>query len=354
MTTATFDDIDEALLTELQQRFPIDHRPFELLGRRAEISEQDCLKRVERLKEEQIIEEIFGDFDAGSLGYRQTLAALHVSNEQLNEAAKAVAAYPGVFYAGGRNDPLNLWIALGTPAEESIDHVLRVLHTVAQAEETVLLPTEKVYASGRTRERPSARQPWESPGIDKDSMQGTSAQLKELDLTFIRTLQEDLPLLEMPYTVLAEQANTTEKELFSWAAAAQREGWMRRVAASVKDREAQVLTSVTVVWQVPEERVDAVGAELARLREVSRCERHAIGPSWPYSLFTVIVGRSSDDCMDVISRIEERVGRLTHKHLYVTKEFKRSRLRYFSSELERWWESVGTPTLEQLKGKGDI
>lgn len=350
-STHTFDEIDEALLSELQQRFPIDHRPFELLGRRIEISEQECLKRVERLKEEQVIEEIFGNFDAGSLGYRQTLAALQVPNERLNEAAKAVAAYPGVFYAGGRNDPLNLWIALGTPVEESIDHVLRILHTVAQAEETVLLPTKKIYASGRTRERSTVRQPWESPADDKNAVQGTSVPSNERDRTFIRIFQEDLPLLEMPYTVLAEQANATEKELFSWAAAAQRKGWMQRMAASVKGREAQAFTAVTVVWQVPEERVDVVGAELARFREVSRCERHAVTPSWPYALITVIIGRSSDDCMDVVSRIEERVGRLTHKHLYVTKEFKRSRLRYYSLELDHWWENVGTPILEQLNEK---
>jgi len=353
MTTATFDDVDEALIRELQQRFPIDHRPFERLGRKVEISEQECLKRIERLREEQVIEEIFGEFDAAALGYHQTLIALRVPNERLSEAAKAVIAYPGVFYAGGRNDPLNLWVALGTPVGEPVDHVVNVLHAVSKAEETTLLGTEKIYSSGRTRERPAAHKPWEGLGMEKASVQETGTPLEKMDRVFINALQEDLPLLEMPYTVPAEQAGASEEDLFNWMAAAQREGWMQRMSASVKPREVQVLTSMTVVWQVPDGRVDAVGAEMARFREVSRCERHRTGPDWPYSLFSVILGRSSDDCMDAVSRIEERVGRFTHKHLYVTKEFKHSRLRFFSPELEQWWEKIGTPTLERIKRKGD-
>ena len=54
-TTQTFDDTDKALLTELQKRFPIDHRPFQVLGEKLGLSEQDCLERITRLKANQVI-----------------------------------------------------------------------------------------------------------------------------------------------------------------------------------------------------------------------------------------------------------------------------------------------------------
>ena len=46
--------------------------------------------------------------------------------------------------------------------------------------------------------------------------------------------------------------------------------------------------------------------------------------------------------MDVVRRIEERVGQLPHKNLFSTKEYKKTRVKYFTPELDRWWSEVGS------------
>jgi DNA-binding Lrp family transcriptional regulator len=119
-------------------------------------------------------------------------------------------------------------------------------------------------------------------------------------------------------------------------------GYMRRFAAILYHRNAGFLANAMVVWQVPEDRVDAAGEQMARFREVSHCYRRPVYPSWPYPLFTMVHARTHSACMDVVGRIEEQVGRFPHKSLFSTKEYKKTRVKYFTPELDEWWKLVGS------------
>jgi hypothetical protein len=81
---------------------------------------------------------------------------------------------------------------------------------------------------------------------------------------------------------------------------------------------------------------------MALFREVSHCYRRPVYPSWPYPLFTMIHAETHSACMDVVKRIEERVGRFPHKSLFSTKEYKKVRVKYFTPELDTWWRDVGS------------
>jgi DNA-binding Lrp family transcriptional regulator len=154
-------------------------------------------------------------------------------------------------------------------------------------------------------------------------------------------MQEDLPLVEMPYAVWAEQAEISEQELFAWAKEMERLGYMRRFAAILHHRNAGFLANAMVVWQVPDEQVDAVGEQMARFREVSHCYRRPVYPHWPYPLFTMIHAATYSDCMDVVRRIEEQAGAFPHKNLFSSKEYKKTRVKYFTPELDDWWKRHG-------------
>ena len=132
MTTATqtFDDLDQALLREIGKHFPIDHRPFQLLGRKLDIGEQECLRRIERLKEGNAIRQICAVFDARSLGYQRTLAAMRVAAARVDAAAEIVGQYPGVSYTCRRHDPFNLWLTVAAAPNDSLEEIVDVLHTI--------------------------------------------------------------------------------------------------------------------------------------------------------------------------------------------------------------------------------
>lgn len=340
--TQTFDDVDHALLDEVQQRVPIDHRPFELLGQKLGIGEQECLRRIERLKDLAAIRHIGAHFDARTLGYQRVAAAMRMDPGRVGEAAEIISQYPGVSYICKRNDPFNLWWVGAVGPDDSLDQVVKVLHALAHADETILLPAVRYYTGRKPLEISGQAELWEdAPEVyEKTSHTTPRLPLNEQDVRFIRILQEDLPLIEMPFTVLAEQAGTSEDELFAWLRKTEHVGVLRRFAADVQSVKSHALHSALVVWQVPSEAVDAVGEQIAQFRELSRCYRCPVSESWPYPLFTMITAPTSSACMDVVKRIEEQVGRFPHKHLFTMQEYTRVRTKYFHPELEGWWKRV--------------
>ena len=343
-TTQTFDEIDKALLTEVQKRFPVDHRPFQLLGEKLGISEQECLERVGRLETNKVIRQLSAIFDTRALGYQSTLAAMKVDPARVDEAAEVINQHPGVSHNYKRNDPFNIWFTLAVPPTDSLEQVIQILHVLAKVDETIILPTLRLYKIGVKLDLTGQESSLEAQEdiYDEKRRMAPKPPLTEQDIRFIRIMQEDLPLLEIPYAVWAEQAETTEEELFAWAKKMEPLGYMRRFAAILHHRNAGFKANAMVVWQVPEEQVDAAGEGMARFREVSHCYRRPVYPNWPYPLFTMIHAETHSACMDVVKRIEERVGQFPHKNLFSTKEYKKVRVKYFTPELDTWWNEIGS------------
>ena len=342
--TQTFDDVDKALLTEVQKNFPVDHRPFQVLGEKLNISEQECLERVSRLKADKVIRQLSAIFDTRALGYQSTLAAMKVDPARVDEAAEVVNQHPGVSHNYKRNDPFNIWFTVAVPPADSLEQVVRILHALAKAEETIILPTLRLYKIGVKLDLTGQEAPLESQEeiYNEQRRMSPKPPLSEQDIAFIRVMQEDLPMLELPYAVWAEQADTTEEELFAWSRKMEHLGYLRRFAAILHHRNAGFKANAMVVWQIPQEQVDACGEQMALFREVSHCYRRPVYPNWPYPLFTMIHAETHSACMDVVKRIEERVGQFPHKSLFSTKEYKKIRVKYFTPELDTWWREVGS------------
>ncbi len=341
MTSPTLDPVDRMLLEELERHLPLDHRPFEVLAEKVTISEQDCLERVIRLKAHGAIRRIGGLFDAGALGYHEALLAMRVPSGRLDDAAAVLARYPGASSVQARNDPFNLWCALAVPPVDGLEQVARTLETLLKAEETIVLPPLRVYKAGTDLDLGGL------DGAVEDGEPPTSRvlprfALSEADIRVIRLLQEDLPLLELPFAVWAEQIESTEDELFAWIKRMEHVGVLRRMAAILPPRPSGRPITTTLVWQIPGERVDMIGAQMALIREVGYCCQRPVGPAWPYPLFTGIQTETETGWMEVVQRIQERIGPYPHKHFFSLKTYKKSRVTYFDPFLETWWREVGS------------
>jgi DNA-binding Lrp family transcriptional regulator len=301
------------------------------------------LERVARLKTAKVIRQLSAIFDTRTLGYQSTLAAMKVDPARVDEAAEVVNQHPGVSHNYKRNDPFNIWFTVAVPPTDSLERTIDRLHTLAQAEETIILPTLRLYKIGVKLDLTGR-----GPQMDSDEeiyneqrRNTPKPPLSKRDITLIRILQEDLPLVEMPFAVWAEQAELSEEDLFAWAKQMEQLGYMRRFAAILHHRNAGFLANAMVVWQVPPDQVDAAGEQMAHFREVSHCYRRPVYPHWPYPLFTMIHAATYSECMDVVRRIEEQAGSFPHKNLFSTKEYKKTRVKYFTPELDEWWQRYG-------------
>lgn len=338
----TLDAVDRKLLNIIQWDFPLDPRPYAQLASKIETPEGDILARVERLKGEKIIRQISGIFDTRAIGYRSSLVAMQVPPERADEAAEIINAHPGVSHNYRRKHHFNLWFTVAVPptSKLGLEGTVEALDALTRAESTRLLPTLKLYKIGvkldMTGEQPVDAATDESTYSDLQRAKATPPTPRQIEL--LRVLQKDLPVVPRPFDEWAREAGVRVEELFAEAKAFQERGQMRRFAAVLYHRRAGFLANAMGVWAAAgdDARVDELGQLMASFNAVSHCYRRPIYPDWPYSIFTMIHGRTQEDCEAVLRAISEKTGITDYKALYSTKEYKKVRVPYFTPDYDEW------------------
>jgi hypothetical protein len=69
---------------------------------------------------------------------------------------------------------------------------------------------------------------------------------------------------------------------------------------------------------------------------VSHCYRRPTYDDWPYSVFTMVHGKNARDCEATIAAIREETGVDEFALLWSVKEYKKTRVRYFTPEWDEW------------------
>ena len=341
----SLDDFDRRLLTALQKEVPLETRPFLKIAGAVASSEAEVLQRVRRLKdEEKVIRQISAIFDTKNLGYKSTLVAMKFDEPDLDRGAEVINQHPGVSHNYKRNCDFNLWFTVAVPPQDTIeDHVNR-LHELSGSKRTLILPTLRLFKigvkldlTGKESKEDSAEDIFDESRRRKQAVDLTAAEIE-----VIRVLQEDMPLAEEPFQVWAKEAGVSEPELFEIIRSFQKRNYLRRIAAILHHRRAGFAANAMVVWNIPKKDLDTIGPDMAKFREVSHCYERPIFPDWPYSIYTMVHGAKRADCEAIVDRMEEKIGRWPRLNLYSTKEYKKIRLKYFTKELEEWWEKAAT------------
>ncbi len=157
--------------------------------------------------------------------------------------------------------------------------------------------------------------------------------LDALDKRIVSLLQEDLPLTPSPFDTLARALGISEETLLKRLENLQAEGALRRIGAVLHHRKSGVAANAMVVWQLPEEAVEAAGRRLAQESDISHCyRRESDDPEWPYTLFTMLHGVSEAACEARIDALAKEIGALGYEVLYSTRELKKASMRYFTEE----------------------
>jgi len=291
-----------------------------------------------------VIRQISAIFDTRSLGYQSTLVAMRFAADDLERGAAMINQHPGVSHNYRRNHEFNLWFTLATPPGGNIDATLQRLHELSGALVTRKLQTLKLFKIGvkldMTGLKDITRQ--EDPdytGIQRDL--ALASPLSDMDVRVIRAVQDDIPLVSHPFAECAASQELSEPELFAGMADLQRRGHLRRVAAILHHRRAGYAANAMAVWAVPEARAEELGRQMAEFAAVSHCYQRPVYEDWRFNLFSMIHGRKVGDCERVVEAIRDATGIDDYAVLYSTKEYKKTRVRYFTRELEEWEAANG-------------
>jgi len=87
------DDIDRAILNRIQSDFPMTPRPYLSIAESLGFSENEVIKRIDRLKKKGIIRRIGGNFVPEKLGFVSTLCAAKVPEHKIDNFAGTVNRY---------------------------------------------------------------------------------------------------------------------------------------------------------------------------------------------------------------------------------------------------------------------
>ncbi|MDP8901068.1 MAG: Lrp/AsnC family transcriptional regulator, partial [Actinomycetota bacterium] len=176
----------------------------------------------------------------------------------------------------------------------------------------------------------------EAPQYGEADRQGADRNVTEDDKAAIKALQEDVPLTPRPFDLWGRQVGLTHEELLERAHDLRERKIMRRFSAVLYHRKAGFRANAMGVWKVPEKRIEEVGNAFAQYQAVSHCYERPTYEDWPYSVFSMVHGRSVEECENVLDAMAEETGITERDSLYSTREYKKTRVRYFTPEMEAW------------------
>jgi siroheme decarboxylase len=336
------DAADRRLCDTIQNEFPVVERPYAAVGQAVGMDEDEVLERVRRLRGDGIVRQVSAIFDTRKLGYRSLLVAARTAPERGDEAAAVISSHPGVTHNYERRHEFNIWFTLGVPPTSrlGLDRTVELLGELAGVDAIRPLPALRFFKIGVDLDMVGGRDPAAKRSRAEPARPAPPPdEIPERDIAAIRALQADLRPLPEPFAAPAERHGFTVPELLERAAALQQTGQMRRFAAVLHHRAAGFTANGMGVWKVPDERVEEVGLLMAAYRGVSHCYQRPTYPDWPYNLFSMTHGRDRDECEAVLDAIAEETGLEERIVLYSTKEWKKTRLVYFSPDAEEWERS---------------
>lgn len=158
--------------------------------------------------------------------------------------------------------------------------------------------------------------------------------IDDLDKKIISLIQGDIPLAPQPFAVLAERSGITEEQFLNRLKQLIEDGTIRRFGAILYHRSAGIKANAMAAWNVPEDRIEETGKALAQFREVTHCYQRPMQRDWRYNLYTMIHGKSEEDCRAIAERMSERVGIKDYTLLFSKKEFKKTSMEYFGEDHE--------------------
>ena len=337
------DAIDRKLLNMIQTEFPLVDSPFLQLADELELSEEEVISRLSVLKRQNVVRQIGAIFDTRKLGYKTTLVAFAFPQELLHEGAIFINQHPGVSHNYAREGSYyNLWFTIAVPPDHDLEDAIQFMYENTGATECRIMPTIKFFKIGVNFDMVQNKglsHNYSPDGFSNNNAMQTWNKAQELtaaDKEVIRVLQEDIKLEPRPYNDMAAELGISTLELFEKAKEFIDKTLMRRFSAVLHHRRSGFMANAMVVWEVDDEHATEVGMKMAEHPAVTHCYQRPTFPDWPYTHFTMIHATTKDECQDIADQIQELSGIENRLMLYSTREYKKTRVRYFVDDYDKF------------------
>ncbi len=163
-------------------------------------------------------------------------------------------------------------------------------------------------------------------------------EVEDMDHRLLARLADGLPLVSRPYAEIGGPLGLSEDDVIERLHRLVEGGIIRRFGLIVRHHELGYRANAMSVWDVPDDQVDALGADLAAYPFVTLCyRRHRQPPVWPYNLFAMVHGKERADVSAQVRQLNEQLplGQMPHHVLFSTRRYKQSAARFGAHALSK-------------------
>ena len=101
------------------------------------------------------------------------------------------------------------------------------------------------------------------------------------------------------------------------------QGKLRRIVAIINHFKVGLPAAAMVAWQAESERVIEIGQMFAAFKEVSHAYQRQTCENWPYNLYTMVHGTTTEEVQKVVKHMSQACGLANYRILLTEKELKK-------------------------------
>ncbi|WP_418640506.1 siroheme decarboxylase subunit alpha [Sulfurimonas sp. ST-27] len=330
----------QEILSRIQKKFPLVQKPFEVIADELGMREDEVLEILQAEKKANIIRQTSAIFDTKRLGYKSSLVAFKIPEEKINSAVKIINAHPGVSHNYERNHDFNIWFTMAVAPDSvlGLEKTIQTLASLTEADDYIVLPTLKLF---------KINVKLNTTGKDEKKEEVKKVVHKDIELTplhhkIIQRVQYDIDFVSEPFADIINDLDIDYETFFNTLQELQKAGVMRRFASILNHRKAGFNANAMVVWDIDETLGDAIGAKAAAFSAVSHCYLRPKYKNWPYNLFTMVHGKTTQETNAMIAEMAQEIESKDYMPLYSSKEFKKVRIEYFTPKFAEWEKKHAT------------
>jgi len=357
------DEVEARLIDGYQSGLPVVERPLREVATAIGTTEDDVLARVRRLRETGILRRFGPVLNPPVIG-SSTLAALQVPEDRFETVVGIVNGYRQVNHNYRRDHEWNMWFVVTAGSLERRDAIIEEIGTRTGLDVLVLpmltdyyidleFPVVNADRLARESDRPegepdsgagtgadvrstatpaSTSRPSEGPPtVGATRIPETAAvDLSALERELLLEIQEGFPLSKTPYRDVAAAVDAPVEDVLAAVERLLEAGCIKRIGCVVNHVVTGFSNNCMVVWDVPDEELDAVGERVGALPYVTLCYHRPRRPErdWPYNLFTMIHGREAAAVDATVDELAADHVPYPHERLYSTATLKQTGARY--------------------------
>jgi len=144
----------------------------------------------------------------------------------------------------------------------------------------------------------------------------------------LRLLQNDLTLINRPFTAIADASGLTTVELIDLLKKLSTNGILRKFGAILRHQKAGYRKNALVVWSVLPGAVEETGQAFASLAFISHCYERRPAFQNKYNLFTMLHAQN-DDIATLVDRMCQQINCHDYLILDSLQEYKKTSPEYF-------------------------